>query len=121
MTMDPERIEKILKEHFPQGEPEGARGRILARAAREVRPARARVTIFIKWAFAATAIAIILLANVSDHARQTRFAWAMGGGLKQSPTFSSPAIASMDWRWRTRDALIPEELGQVERKGEKPL
>jgi hypothetical protein len=74
MKVDTERIEKILKDHFPLDEPEGARDRILSRAARELRPARSRLWVKLQWAFAVLAVGTILLANISDHTRQVRVA-----------------------------------------------
>lgn len=108
--MDAERIEKILKEHFPQDEPQGARERILSRAARELRPARSRVWVKIWWAFAVLAVGTIALANVSDHARQVR----MAGGITSTATINDRNLIALARR-QTLD-LWPETGQMTDRK-----
>jgi len=119
--MDAERIEKILREHFPQDEPEGARERILTRASRELRPTRSRVAIFIRWAFVVV-VAIIILANLSDGARQNRFARVSGGGLELPPAFSDSMVARASRSWLTQYNFSLDQPRQVDNnKVEEPL
>jgi hypothetical protein len=117
MEMKPERIEDILSEHFMGCEPEGAKERILSRASAELRPPKRRGFSIAKWALAGTVAATILLAQVSDHARQVRLAQ----GQCQSPASITRAGAVLAEQHRMTEEMIalagPWDYRQKERKG----
>ncbi|MDO8587068.1 MAG: hypothetical protein Q7T82_08520 [Armatimonadota bacterium] len=116
--MEDDRIEEILQERYPAPDAEGARGRILGRAARELRSARPRTWFRTAWAFAAAA-AVILSANVCDHARQAR--------LSQRTHVTSAAPASSAAAVIERQRLARETLAwakcgsEVEKQKEDQL
>lgn len=87
--MDNDKIEQVLRENYPAPDAASARGRILEHAARELRPVRSGLCSGIRWAVTAAVAATILLANISDHARQIR----LTGGRDGTPALSAAAIA----------------------------
>jgi len=113
--MKPERIEEILDKRFPSEEPLGMKERVLARAA-ERRPVRRPAWPVLKLAFAGAVGALILLANVSDNARQARLA----DGHYGRKAVTAPAGGGLAERMKmTRELLAcagPYDDGRRERK-----
>lgn len=81
--MDDRRIENMLRESWSPQPPDGMRERVLRRAQAESERSRSARPIFgvARWqfAFAGLGIAVVLLGNIADYARQSRMAGMMDG------------------------------------------
>ena len=80
--MDDRRIEELLRDDWQPQPPDGMRERVMNRARGELLRERSRPTILgmNRWSavLAALGIVLIILTNVSDHARHSRIAAMMG-------------------------------------------
>ncbi|MDO8683128.1 MAG: hypothetical protein Q7N50_06570 [Armatimonadota bacterium] len=106
--MDIERIEEILRANFPASDSDGPRRRILDGAFHELRPPKPRVRMIVKWVFAVAVVAIILIGNISDQARQVRL--ARGSNLERG--ISDMARLALAQRQNPTFYLDVEQIGK---------
>jgi hypothetical protein len=101
--MDSDRIEEILNKGFPAEEPEGMRDRILSKSSRELRPSRANWWPKAKLAFAGAVLLLLISANISDRARESKIA---GFPATQHPMTTEPISRVMaDSQALTREMI----------------
>lgn len=119
MSMDQDRIEEILRESFPKDEPQGMRERVLSKAAGELHPARVSWWPKVRLAFACAAVLLVLFANLSDKARQSRIAGVPDAQPRLSTEYTVKALAERQklaremMAWTGRDAKIPKVGDQL--------
>ncbi len=102
--MNDDRIEELLRKSWPPEPPTGMRERVLGRAAQELKDASPRSALAARWklALASLGVLVILLTNVSDHARQARLSAATNGVAPNA------TVRSLPWRNRQIDVLLAQ-------------
>ena len=112
--MDDRRIEEMLRESWKPEPPDGMRERVLRRARGELAHSRQPVLGMSRWKFALASLGllVILLANISDHARQIRLSATMHGSPLTKMT--APYTVKGDllaWRREIQRSLVLAPTG----------
>ena len=116
--MDDRRIEEMLRTSWKPESPDGMRERVLRRARGELANSRRPVLGMSRWKFALASLGllVILLANISDHARQIRLSATMHGSPLTKMTASHTGKSGLlTWRRQIERslALAPTGAGLI--------